>query len=114
MKFPLPVLFALAFTHAYSFWTGSYGGVTWYDGGIVEISSDDSASWSVPPGTYPGTVKINPDRGSGYPCVLKDQFHVHNKAGFVGVQTTAATMEIELPAAALTDKLRVRFAQASA
>lgn len=104
---------ALSFKHAFSFWTGSYNGTTWYDGGIVEISGDDGASWSVPTATYPGTVKINPNRGASYACVLPTTFHVSDKPGFVGAATTPATFEIELPAAAITDKFRVRFAQAA-
>lgn len=104
---------ALTFKHAYAFWTGSYGSQTWFDGGIVEISNDNGVTWSVPSATYPGTVKINPNRGGSYSCVLEDDFHVHGKSGFVGSQTTASTVEIVLPASAINDKLRVRFAQAS-
>ncbi len=104
---------ALVFKHAYDFWSGSYNGTMWFDGGIVEISSDDGAIWVVPTATFPGTVKINPDRGASYACLLKDQFHVHNKPGFTGKQTNATTMEIELGPSALTDSFRVRFSQAS-
>lgn len=103
----------LAFKHAYAFWTGSFGGSTWFDGGIVEISKDDGATWEVPTGTYPGTVKINPSRGSGYDCVLGNQFHVHGKSGFVGTQTAPSTIEVDIPASALTETLRIRFSQAS-
>lgn len=102
----------LAFTHAYAFWTGTFNSQTWFDGGILEISKDDGATWEIPSGTYPGTVKILGDR-SGYKCVLPNAFHVHGKSGFTGVQQTAATFEIELPAAWLTDKMRIRFSQAS-
>ena len=102
----------LAFTHAYAFWSGSFNGQTWFDGGIVEISNDDGATWQVPTGTYPGSVKILGQR-SGNNCVLPNGFHVHGKSGFIGVQQTATKLEIEMPAAFLVDDLRIRFSQAS-
>ncbi len=103
----------LTFTHAYAFWTGSYNAQTWFDGGIVEISMDDGSSWQVPTASYPGTVKINPDRGGSYECLLKNSFHVHNKSGFTQTQTTPQTFEITIPANYLNDKFRIRFSQAS-
>jgi len=105
---------SLVFTHAHAFWSGEYNSTTWFDGGIVEISTDDGVSWQVPPASYPGTVRINPRRTSAivYNCTRENEFHVHDKPGFVGVQPTTTT-EIVLPAAALTSNLRVRFSQAS-
>jgi hypothetical protein len=104
---------SLIFTHAYAFWTGSYGGQTWFDGGIVELSKDDGASWQQPAASYPGTVKINPNQGSSFQCHLANDFHVHNKSGFTGTQTTPSTFEIAIPDNYLTGYVRVRFSQAS-
>lgn len=103
---------ALVFQHAYAFWTGSYGGSTWFDGGVVEVSGDGS-TWQVAQGSYPGVVKINPDRGSSYACVLPSSFGVHNKQGFVGVLGTTAKAELTLPSTAITATTRIRFSFAS-
>lgn len=100
---------ALVFRHAHSFWTGTYGGQTWSDGGVVEVSGDDGATWMLAQGSYPGTVRINPNQGASYACVLSTSFGVHNKSGFVGVQAAPVTTELTLPAAVVTDKVRVRF-----
>lgn len=103
---------ALVFQHAYSFWTGSYGGSQWFDGGVVEVSGDGS-TWTVAQGTYPGTVKINPNRTASYACVLPDGFGVHNKQGFVGVQAATVKAELTLPGSAVTATTRIRFSFAS-
>lgn len=103
---------ALVFQHAYSFWTGSYNGTTWFDGGVVEASSNGT-TWQALTGTYPGTVKINPDRGASYACVLSTSFGVNNKQGFVGVQTTTAKAELTIPASAISKTTRIRFSFAS-
>ena len=102
---------ALVFNHAYSFWTGSYGGSTWFDGGVVEASANGS-TWLAAQGAYPGTVKINPDRTASYQCV-STPFGVHNKQGYVGVQSTTTKAELTLPAAALSATTRIRFSFAS-
>ncbi|MDF2698437.1 MAG: hypothetical protein K0S65_6821 [Labilithrix sp.] len=99
----------LVFRHAYAFWMN---GPTWFDGGIVELSKDDGATWQVPSATYPGTLKIRSSLGLNA-CVLPDQFHVDAKTGFTGAQTAPSAFEIEVPAGYLTTKLRVRFSQAS-
>jgi hypothetical protein len=103
---------ALVFQHAYSFWTGSYGGSVWFDGGVVEVSGDGT-TWAVPQGTYPGTVKINPDRTASYACVLPNGFGVHNKQGFVGAQSSTTKAELTLPSSAITATTRIRFSFAS-
>lgn len=103
---------SLVFSHAYAFWSGSFNGQTWFDGGVVMISRDDGATWQVPNGTYPGTVKILGTRGS-YNCVVPNSFHVDGKSGFTGTQQTASTVEIAMPAGSLTANVRVRFSQAA-
>lgn len=103
---------ALVFEHAYGFWTGSYGGQTWFDGGVVEVSGD-GATWSLPQGTFAGTVKINPDQGASYTCVQSNAFGVHGKSGFTGKQAVTAKAELTLPSSVVTDKMRVRFSSAS-
>lgn len=104
---------SLVFQHAYAFWTGSYGGTTWFDGGIVEVSKD-GASWTpVAPATGTGTLKINPDRTTSYRCVNPPGFGVDNEIGFVGKQATTTKVTIPLPAGALGTSTRVRFSFAS-
>ncbi len=103
---------ALVFHHAYSFWTGSYNGTTWFDGGVVEVSTNGT-SWQQLTGTFPGTVKINPDRTASFACVLPNGFGVHNKQGYVGVQTTTVKAELTIPAAAISSTTRFRFSFAS-
>ena len=103
---------ALAFQHAYAFWTGSYGGQTWFDGGVVEVSGDGS-TWALPTGTFAGTVKINPDRGLSYACVQPNGFGVDGKQGFVGKQAATVRAELTLPANAVTKTMQVRFSTAA-
>lgn len=102
---------SLVFQHSYGFWTGLYGGQTWFDGGVVEVSADGT-TWQVPTGPYPGTVKINPDRGS-YACVAKNSFGVHNKSGFVGQQVATVRAELAIPAAAVSATTKLRFSTAA-
>ncbi|HSO35831.1 MAG TPA: hypothetical protein VLT33_25050 [Labilithrix sp.] len=103
---------SLVFQHAYGFWTGAYGGQTWFDGGVVELSGDGT-TWQVPTGPYPGTVKINPDRGLSYACVSKNAFSVHNKQGFVGQQAATVRAELVVPPSAITATTRIRFSTAA-
>jgi hypothetical protein len=106
---------SLVFQHSYAFWTGVWNGSTWFDGGVVEVSADGT-TWQVPTGTYPGTVKINPDKNQGlstYECVSKNAFGVHNKQGFVGQLLTTAKAELALPASAITATTRLRFSTAA-
>ena len=103
---------ALVFQHAYAFWTGSYGGSTWYDGGVVEVSADGT-TWVLPQFTFPGTVKINPSQTASYACTQGNAFGVHNKQGYVGAQTVTTKAELPLPASVVTNKMRVRFATAA-
>ena len=103
---------SLVFQHSYGFWTGLYNGQTWFDGGVVEVSADGT-TWQVPTGPYPGTVKINPDRGLSYACVQKDAFGVHNKQGFVGQQAATVKAELAIPAAAVSATTQLRFSTAA-
>lgn len=96
----------LVFKHAYRFWTGSYNGQTWFDGGIVEVSGNGGSSWSVPAGTYPGTLKILKSRSVS--CVSAP-FHADAKQGFTGAQATPVEFSVTIPAAQLTTKTRLRF-----
>ncbi|CAN5924646.1 hypothetical protein BH11MYX4_BH11MYX4_62580 [soil metagenome] len=103
---------SLVFQHAYGFWTGAYAGQTWFDGGVVELSGDGT-TWQVPTGPYPGTVKINPDRGLSYACVSKNAFSVHDKQGFVGQQAATVRAELLVPPSAITATTRIRFSTAA-
>ncbi len=99
----------LSFWHYHDFWTGSYGGSTYYDGGIVEISKDGN-TWVVAPGvTYPGTVDINPAMGSSYSCLENTNFYIDGKQGYVGKISGWQKVEITLPAEYLTATFKVRF-----
>jgi hypothetical protein len=92
----------LTFKHAYAFWTDG----TNNDGAIVEVNN--GASWQVPSGTYPGTVKIRESFGI-YNCV-SNPFHTDNQPGFTGKQETTSTFEVKIPDSMLTTNTRVRFA----
>ncbi|MBX3191862.1 MAG: hypothetical protein KF819_33030 [Labilithrix sp.] len=103
---------AIVFHHAYAYWTGTYASQTWADGGVFEVSADGNA-WQVPSGTYPGQVKINPDRGPLYACANATGFGVNGKPGFIGKQVATLRTEIQLPASVVTDKMRFRFSTAA-
>lgn len=96
----------LQFAQAYDFQTENYNGGNYFDGGIVELSSDGGNTWSVPSGSYPGTVTILPAQNAS--CV-STPFHVTGKQGFVGTQQVAATFVVAVPNAMLTNALRIRF-----
>lgn len=98
---------ALVFEHSYQFWTGSYNGATWYDGGVVELSGNGT-TWQLAQGSYPGTVSINAARVSPYVCVATP-FGVHGKAGFIGTQLAPTQVELEVPPSAITNRTRIRF-----
>lgn len=95
----------LTFKHAYAFWTDG----TNADGAIVEVHN--GASWQIPSGAYPGTVKIRESVGLSYNCV-SNAFHVDNQPGFTGKQETTQTFEVKIPDGMLTTNTRVRFAMA--
>jgi hypothetical protein len=104
----------LVFQHAYAFWSGTYNAQNWFDGGVVEVSTDGQ-TWSVPPapGIYSTElVKINPDRTASYQCVTKP-FGVTGKAGFTGKNPTMSRVSITLPASAISATTRIRFSMAS-
>jgi hypothetical protein len=100
----------VTFQHAWQFWTGSYGGTIWFDGGIVEISGDGGQSWQAASGlTTNGTIKINPARGQ-YACVLPDAFHVDGQAGFTAASSGWQSGSVAVPAALRTSQFMIRFA----
>lgn len=103
----------LVFDHAYDFWSGASGGKTYYDGGVLEISSNGGQTWSVPSGaTFPGTVDIL-GRSGDYKCLAENSFHVDGLKGFVGKQMAMTKAEVTIPAAMRTSKFRVRFSYGS-
>lgn len=103
----------LQFQQWYAFWTGVYGGTTWTDGGLVEISTNGGTTWTPVSASYPGTVRINPNRGSGFACLAPNSFHVHNQPGYVGTARTWAPVDVTLPASATASTIRIRFAWSS-
>lgn len=102
----------LTFSHAFDFWTDTYSGTKYFDGGIVELSGDGGSTWSVPAGTYPGTLKILKAQTSSYKCV-DAPYHADGKQGFVGSQLVAQAFTVTVPAAMLTNKVRIRFSTAA-
>jgi hypothetical protein len=97
----------LAFDHAFAFWsTGAF-----FDGGVLEISADDGTTWSVPDGSYPGTVNIRDfvSSFSGDAWCEPRSFGIDGKKGFVGKQTTTQEFAVTVANELLTAKLRVRF-----
>jgi hypothetical protein len=103
----------VTFQHAWQFWTGSYNSQTWYDGGLIEISGDGGHTWQAAGVATNGTIKINPNRGSFYECVLPNAFYVNGKAGFTGASSGWQAGSIDVPAALRTSQFMVRFAYAS-
>ena len=106
---------SLVFYSWHDFWTGTVSGKTgtFFDGGLVEVSTDGSTWASVTPSpAYPGTIVINPNISSNE-CVSSDSFQVHNRPGFVGLGGTWQQVTVPLPAAAVTSTFRVRFLYSS-
>lgn len=101
----------------YDFWTGRIDGKNWFDGGQIELSSDGGTSWqSVGGDTYSGQVLINPDIWSGfnnYFCYEKNDFHVHDKPGYVGKSEEWKRIRIAIPAESRTADVRIRFVYGS-
>jgi hypothetical protein len=104
----------LAFWHWYDFWSGFYYDRTYYDGGVVEFSTDGGSTWAAPPGvSFPGVVDINPDRGASYACLLSDGFHVDGLPGYTGASGGWQRVVIPIPPAYRTASFAVRFAYGS-
>ena len=102
----------LVFWHAFDFWTGSYGGSTWYDGGVVELSGDGGASWQAS-GASNGTLAINPQMTLSYSCLTDSGnglFELDGQSGFVQSSTGWQKVEVAIPAALVTSMFRARFA----
>jgi hypothetical protein len=105
----------LSFWSWYDFWTGVVAGKpeTWFDGGLVEVSTNGTSWSAVTPATpYPGTIKINPNIASSS-CVSQNNFYVHNKPGWVGASSGWQHLTVTIPAAAVTPSFRFRFAFSS-
>jgi hypothetical protein len=103
----------VTFQHAWGFWTGSYNGETWSDGGVIEVSGDGGQTWQAATGpSTTGTIKINPSRGAfgEYACVLPDAFHVDGKVGFTGASSGWQAGSVDVPAALRTSQFMIRFA----
>ncbi len=99
---------SIFFEHRFDFWTGSFGGSTWFDGGLVEISADGT-SWQPATLLYPGTIDINPEMTSSYSCVEKDNFYVDGKDGYVGSSGGWKSESFVVPAALATVTFQMRF-----
>jgi hypothetical protein len=103
---------ALTFYHWYDFWTDDWNSQTWFDGGVVELSSDGD-NWSSPPGLdYPGTIAINPNKGI-YECIKSDSFYLDGLPGYVGASAGWEQVAVTIPAELVVDGLLVRFAYSS-
>jgi hypothetical protein len=103
----------LVFWHWFDFWSGSYGGKSWFDGGVVELSGDGGATWVAVDATPSGTIAINPNMGASYACLDSNNFYVHNKPGYVGQSGAWGKVEATIPPALRTATLMARFAYAS-
>jgi hypothetical protein len=102
----------LVFEHWYAFWLGADLFESYFDGGTVEISTDDR-TWAVAaPGDYPGVIHPQPSLGFGYECVDPFDFHVDGAPGFVGESGGWETARMALGAAA-AGRFRLRFAFAT-
>ncbi len=99
---------SVLFEHQFDFWTGSFGGTTWFDGGLVEISGDGT-TWQSATLLYPGTIDINPEMTSSYACVEPDNFYVDGKDGYVGSSGGWKSESFVIPAALATVTFQMRF-----
>jgi hypothetical protein len=99
---------SFVFWHWFSFWTDASG--PWYDGGLVEFSSDGGTSWVASGGTYPGTIAIETSQPGGYDCLAPTSFYVDGKMGYVQASTGWQQVSIPIPAAMRTSTFQVRFA----
>lgn len=98
----------------HDFWTGTVSGKpeTWYDGGLVEVSTGIAWTAVTPSPAYPGTIAINPNIGSNQ-CVSPNNFYVHQKPGWVGTSGGWKEVTFPVPASHLTSAFRLRFAFSS-
>ncbi len=102
----------LAFDHAYAFWRE---GASFFDGGVVQVSGDDGATWTVPPANYPGELSIKKkdgDQPADYHCLV-ETFEIDKKPGFTGRESTTSRFEVPFPSSLVTGKTRIRFAFAA-
>lgn len=102
----------LTFKHNYDFWTGDFGGTTWFDGGLIEVSSNGT-TWVSANVVFPGTIDINPDMTSSFACVDKNNFYVDGKSGYVGTSGGWVTENIEIPSSIASVTFQFRFVYAS-
>ena len=103
----------LTFQHWHDFWTGDWDGLTWFDGGIVEVGGE-GPGWTAPPGIdYPGVIAINPDKGSSYECIETGNFYVDGREGYVGASGGWELVEVPIPAELVAAGFQIRFAYSS-
>jgi hypothetical protein len=98
----------LLLQHNYDFWTGNFGGTTWFDGGLIEISSDGT-NWQAANVIFPGTIDINPEQTSSFRCVDRNNFYVDGKSGYTGSSGGWVNENIPIPASMLSVTFQVRF-----
>jgi hypothetical protein len=102
----------MQFQHNYDFWTGPYGGTTWFDGGLVEVSKDGT-NWVAANIVFPGTIDINPQRTSSYKCVEENNFYVDGKSGYTASSGGWVNESFTIPASLASVTFQVRFVYAS-
>lgn len=109
-----PSRVVLVFEQWHDFWSGTYDGQMWFDGGLVELSIDNGRTWmAAPPATYDRRLAINPDRGSSYRCLNAMSFYVHNRPGFTESSGGWETVELDFGSVATSSSLLIRFAWSS-
>jgi hypothetical protein len=102
----------LVFEHWYAFWLGADLFEEYFDGGTVELSTDDRTWEIAAPGDYPGVIHPQPSLGFGYECIDPFSFHVDGAPGFVGESGGWETARMALGADA-AGRFRLRFAFAT-
>ena len=104
---------SLTFQHWYDFWTDDWDGLTWFDGGIVELGGE-GPGWTAPPGIdYPGVIAINPDKGLDYQCIEPDNFYLSGRDGYVGGSGGWELVEVPIPAELVAAGFQIRFSYSS-
>ncbi len=103
----------LSFQHNYDFWTDTLSGTTWFDGGLIELSSNGT-TWVSANVVFPGTIDINPDiNPPTYECVDKNNFYVDGKDGYVGSSGGWVTETVQIPSSIASVTFQFRFVYAS-
>lgn len=102
----------MQFQHNYDFWTDAFGGTTWFDGGLLEVSSNGT-DWVAANVVFPGTIDINPQMTSSFKCIDENNFYVDGRDGYVGSSGGWVNETVVIPSSIASVTFQFRFVYAS-